>query len=178
MAELRFDQAKLLRQDGGTWLCIRVMDTAPAKAFLAAMKPGVYLAALKREGKRRSLDANAYAWLLLGKLAAKTEVPREEIYRSLIRDVGDNYEILPIRDKAVDAFIERWGFGRLGWVVDNLGASKLAGYTNLCAYYGSSTYDTQQMARLIDLIVQECRQQDIETMGERELSLLKEEWRR
>lgn len=177
MDEIRFDQAKMLRQDGGTWLCLRVLDVAPARSFVMTCK-GVYTAALKKQGKRRSLDANAYAWYLLGKLAEVTRIPREEIYRHLIPEIGGNFEILPIRDCAVDAFIERWGHGRLGWVVDNLGPSKLAGYTNLCAYYGSSVYDTAQMSRLIDLIVQECRQQDIETLGEREISLLKEEWRK
>ena len=62
-------------------------------------------------------------------------------------------------------------------MTDNLGPSKLPGYTNICAYYGSSTYDTVQMSRLIDLIVQECRQQDIETLTPLELARMKEEWR-
>lgn len=59
-----------------------------------------------------------------------------------------------------------------------LGISKaMPDCVSVCAYYGSSTYDTAQMSRLIDLVVQECRQQDIETLTERELSLLKEGWR-
>ena len=43
-------------------------------------------------------------------------------------------------------------------------------------YYGSSTYDSAQMSRLIDLVVQECQAQGIETKTPEELALLKEDW--
>lgn len=174
MTELQFTEAKI-QMDGGVWLCLKVQETAVARAFVYGFK-GLHTAILKRFTKKRSLDANAYAWALLGKLSAALRIPKEEIYRNLIKEIGDNYEILPIRNEAVNTFKERWSHGRLGWIVEELGASKLSGYTNICAYYGSSVYDTQQMSRLIDLIVEECKQQDIETMTERELSLLKEEW--
>ena len=36
----------------------------------------------------------------------------------------------------------------------------------LLCYYGSSTYSTVQMGRLIDLIVQDCKEQGIETEPE------------
>lgn len=45
------------------------------------------------------------------------------------------------------------------------------------AYNGSSSYDTKQMSRLIDYVVQDAKSLDIETMTDRELSLLKEGWR-
>ncbi len=56
------------------------------------------------------------------------------------------------------------------------GDSKIEGYVNVRSYYGSSQYDTAQMSRLIDLIVQECRQQGIETATPQELARYKEEW--
>ena len=46
----------------------------------------------------------------------------------------------------------------------------------LRAYYGSSTYNRKQMAALIDLVVQDCKQLGIETLTERELSLLCDRW--
>ena len=46
----------------------------------------------------------------------------------------------------------------------------------LRAYYGSSTYNRKQMAALIDLVVQDCKQLGIETLTERELSLLCDKW--
>ena len=41
---------------------------------------------------------------------------------------------------------------------------------------GSSTYDTAQMSRLIDLAVQDCKALDIETATPQELSLLLDRW--
>lgn len=174
MTELTFDSARIVN-DGGVWLCLKVKDPAPARAFVYSFK-GVHTAILKRFQKKRSLDANAYAWALLGKLSAALRLPKEEIYRSFIKEIGGNYEIFPIRTAAVEAFKGFWGYGRVGWIVEELGESKIPGYTNIMAYYGSSVYDTQQMSRLIDMIVEECKQQDIETLTERELSLLKEDW--
>lgn len=45
-------------------------------------------------------------------------------------------------------------------------------------YYGSSTFDTKQMARLIDNIVQDCKALGIETLTPQQLDALKEEWGR
>ena len=58
----------------------------------------------------------------------------------------------------------------------DMGKSKLGGYRNLRAYYGSSTYDTRQMSVLIDNLVQDCKALDIETMTPDKLALLKEGW--
>ena len=170
--KLSFDRAQWMLMGGESWLMLRT-EARNAQKFCDDMKPGrVYDAELKEHREKRSLDANAYAWVLLGKLAAKLNIPKEEVYRQIIRDVGDNYEILPIRDEAVDKWISAWEEKGIGWCCDVLGKSKLGGYTNVIAYYGSSTYDSKQMSDFISLIVQECREQDIETATPRELSLL------
>lgn len=174
MIELQFDRARIKYEDG-TWLCLRVRDAAAARAF-AFRCEGIYVAVLKKFRKKRSLDANAYFWQLCGQLAAAVHIPMNDIYRDLIRNIGDNFEILPIKNEAVDRFRQCWGAGKLGWVVDEIGPSRIQGYTNVCAYYGSSVYDNRQMSALIDLIVQECRQQDIDTLTPLELDRLKEEW--
>ena len=44
-------------------------------------------------------------------------------------------------------------------------------------YYGSSTFDTKQMSRLIDNIVQDCKAVGIETLTPQQLDALKEGWR-
>ena len=172
--KLSFDRAQWMLMGGESWLMLRT-EARNAQKFCDDMKPGrVYDAELKEHREKRSLDANAYAWVLLGKLAAKLNIPKEEVYRQIIRDVGDNYEILPIRDEAVDKWISAWEEKGIGWCCDVLGKSKLGGYTNVIAYYGSSTYDSKQMSNFISLIVQECGEQDIETATPRELSLLLE----
>jgi hypothetical protein len=56
--------------------------------------------------------------------------------------------------------------------------SKLDGCTNVILYYGSSTYDVEQMSRLIENIVQDCKALGIETKPEAELNSLLEQWRK
>lgn len=53
--------------------------------------------------------------------------------------------------------------------------SKIVGCTNVILYYGSSTYDTAQMHRLIELIAQECKQHDIEVLTPEQIARLRYE---
>lgn len=131
---------------------------------------------IKRHRKKRSLDANAYAWVLMDKLAEKTGIAKEEIYRQLVRNIGGNSYIYPIRKDAVEGYIRHWSGGGLGWIAESLGESKLDGYENVISYYGSSQYDTAQMSRLIDLLVAECEQQGIETKTPQEIAAMMQEW--
>lgn len=129
---------------------------------------------LKKYKKKRSLDCNAYMWVLLQKLQESLNIPKEEIYKDAIKNIGV-YEIVPVKDIAVDRFIEAWKHNGIGWVCETT-KSKLEGFTNVIAYYGSSTYNSAEMSRLIDLIIQECKQLNIETLTPEQLSILKEEW--
>ena len=133
---------------------------------------------LKKYRQKRSLDANAFFWVLCGKLADKVGVTKSQVYRELIKDIGDNYEVVPIKNEAVDKWISNWESKGIGWVCDILGESKIDGYTNVLTYYGSSTYDTKQMSVLINRIVDECKAEGIETATPQELSLLLEGWSR
>lgn len=126
--------------------------------------------------QKRSNDANRYFWELVGQLSAKINISPEEIYRSLIKDVGGNYEVVPIREDAVETWIKCWRSKGIGWQCEIIGDSKLQGYKNVICYYGSSTYDTKQMSRLIDLCVAECKENEIETMTPSELSALIENY--
>ena len=115
---------------------------------------------IDRYRKKRSLDANAYFWVLADKLAAKTGVPKEDIYRNAVRDIGGNSETVCIMEEAADKFRRGWGRNGLGWVSDVF-PSRIAGCVNVTLYYGSSTYDTAQMSRLIDNIVQDCKEMGV-----------------
>lgn len=124
---------------------------------------------------RRSLDANAYAWVLMGKLASVLRKPKLEIYREYIREIGDNHEVVCIKNEAVDKFCRGWSHNGIGWVTDTF-PSKIEGCTNVSLYYGSSTYDTAQMSRLIDLIIFDCKDNGIPTETPDEIARLKSMW--
>lgn len=174
--KLLFDKARWMMDSEATWLMLKV-NRRDATAFIDDMKDGkVYEADLNEHRQKRSLDANSYAWVLLGKLANKVGLPKEDVYREFVKDVGNNYEILPIRNDAVDKWISNWQGKGIGWICEILGESKLDGYTNVITYYGSSTYDSSQMSKLINLIVDECKQQGIETMTPAELAMLMDGW--
>ena len=51
-----------------------------------------HVAKIRRKG--RSLDANAYCWVLLDKLAAHYNLPREAIYREEIKTIGGVSDVL------------------------------------------------------------------------------------
>ena len=124
---------------------------------------------------KRSLDANAYCFLLIGKLAEKLNLPKEEIYRKAIKEIGGNYDIVCVQDKAVKSLCDGWARNGLGWQTDTF-PSKIDGCTNVMLYYGSSTYDVAQMSRLINNIVQECELQGIETRSPEEVASLLDSW--
>lgn len=132
---------------------------------------------IKRWRRRRSLDANAYFWALAGKLAEKTGVPVTDIYREAVRDIGGNTEIVCVRQNAVAKLCEAWKKNGMGWLADTT-PSKIKGCTNVILYYGSSTYDTAQMSRLINLIVDECKEAGIETVPPQRLQAMMDEWGR
>lgn len=129
---------------------------------------------IKKYKNKRSLDANAYMWVLISKLEEKLNISKDIIYKDAIRNIGV-YEVIPVKNEAVERFIEAWTKNGLGWVCETT-KSKLEGYTNILAYYGSSTYNTAEMSRLTDFVVQECKQLNIETMTPEQLNILKEEW--
>lgn len=124
---------------------------------------------------KRSLSANAYAWVLLDKIAKAMRTTKEAVYREIIRKVG-SFNVLRIKSYAADKFIERWEVNGLGWVAEKMGRS--GGMTDVVAYYGSSSYDTFEMSRLIDEIVAEAKDLGIETMPPEELERLIQSWGR
>lgn len=125
--------------------------------------------------QRRSLDANAYCWVLLDKLAAKTGEPKEAVYRQYIQNIGGNSEIVCVKNEAVDRLCYGWRRNGIGWQTETMD-SKLDGCTNVILYYGSSVYDSSQMGRLLDLIIQDCKAVGIPTETPSEIARLKAMW--
>lgn len=166
---MRIDSAR--RQ--GDELCLTTKDPEAIR-WLYTFKPGEYQ--ITKTRKRRSLDANAYLWVLVGKIAHEVGLPSDEVYKKAIHEAGV-YTPLPIRNDAVEEFSRIWGAHGTGWIVDVLDDSKIPGYKLVRAYNGSSTYDTRQMSRLIDSVVQDAKALGIETLTPFELDRLKEEWK-
>lgn len=125
---------------------------------------------LKPYRQKRSLSANAYAWVLMDKLADKLRTTKEEIYRQAVSQVGVFEEIRVTSPEAGQRFKRVWQQNGLGWL------TKTIDETTILAYYGSSTYDTKQMHRLVDYLQEECAEQNIEVRPQWEVDAMLKEW--
>ena len=134
--------------------------------------------ALKQWRKKRSLDANAYFWVLCHKLAAKLRQPVNDVYRQYMRNIGGNAEILPVRNDAVETWVKNWESRGLGWICEVIGDSKIRKYTTVMCYYGSSCFDTATMCVLIDMVVGDCKEHGIETEPPERLASMMAEFER
>jgi hypothetical protein len=125
--------------------------------------------------ERRSLDANAYFWVLCDKLAERLHKSKTDIYREYIKDIGGVSETVCVKNQAVKRLCEGWMKNGLGWQTDTF-ESKLEGCTNVVLYYGSSTFSTVQMSALLDLIIQDCHEQGIVTETPNQIAEMKARW--
>ena len=123
---------------------------------------------------RRSLDANAYCWVLCQKLAEKIGGTKEDIYKEAIRKAGQ-FDFVAVTDSATEQFLKAWQSKGLGWYAEAL-ESKIDGCKKIMVYYGSSVYTSKEMAHLIDYIVSECKDSGIDTATPEELSRMMNEW--
>lgn len=138
-----------------------------------------YIVEIKRKAKRRSLNANAYAWVLCEKIARELSknayISKNDVYKRVIQETG-TFTYLPIKNDAIDRFIEIWQGHGLGWHAEDAGPAKTEGYTIIHAYHGSSVYDVDEMRRLIDALVDECNQLNIPIENDDYINSLVREW--
>lgn len=170
-----FKDAKIQKDESGLWLCFRINEISPARAFVLNIKNRLYDLVVKEHREKRSLDANAYCWALIDRLAEETGCPKTDIYRRAIREIGGVSDTVCVIEKAADRLESVWHKNGVGWFSERA-ESKLSGCVTVTLYYGSSQYDTKQMSRLIDHIVEDCKALGIETLPPDKLDLLKEEW--
>ena len=173
----KFDHIDYYEKDGDLWVCLCAGHNQAVKDFIDKFKDGkAYNCELKQHRAKRSNDANAYCWVIMDKIAALLNTTKEDVYCKAIKDVGV-FTDTPIREDAVTQWIDNWESGGIGRVCELLGDSKLDGYVKIRNYFGSSVYNTKEMSRLIDWVVEEAKGLNIETLTPRELEELKQNWR-
>ena len=140
-----------------------------------ALGNGHYEIIIKEHRKKRSLNANAYAWELMSRLAESQGIEKEEVYRHHIRALGV-FRQVEINEAAEETLIHSWGLHGTGWIAERVDYTQRKGFVLVNLYYGSSTYNTKQMSRLIDNIVQDCEAVGIPTKTPNEIAKLKALW--
>jgi len=130
----------------------------------------------KEHRKKRSLDANSYAWLLIGKIADVLRTSKEELYIEMLKRYGQREKqlISIIDNEEAIAMIYRATNNHCTVVGEGTVNGKR--FKHLAILIGSSQYDSRQMAILIDGIVSDAKELGIDTMTPNELAELKSRW--
>lgn len=132
---------------------------------------------VKQWREKRSLDANAYYWVLIAKLAEAMHISKPRAHNLMLRRYGQNLTIdghgayirIPDTEKAEEMTLEasEWHIRPTSEVVSGNGGVNYRTYVMLM---GSSGYDTAEMSHLIDGLVDECKALGIETLPPDELA--------
>ena len=158
-------------------LCIPVRNVPMARQWVLDFnEKREYVCEFREYHKTRSLDANAYAWVLMEKLAQAVGSTKEEIYKEAIKNVGVWRDFHNLSAEDAKTLSVAWGLIGTGWVTEQVDYEPDGEHVVMRAYYGSSKYNKKQMARLIDNIVQDCKSVGIETGTPEQLARMKEEW--
>ena len=130
----------------------------------------------KQYKEKRSLDANAYCWAIITKIANHPDIKssKEEIYEEMLQKYGCLYQdesgYISVTVKAgidMSKIEGHWKFYKSNGKFDSYLMIK-----------GSSEYDTKEMAHFIDCVVQEAKELGIETLTPIELERMKAEWQK
>lgn len=155
---------------------LRILITAkPSEELNDILTSGEVDIDISPHKEKRSLNANAYAWVLIDKLSEALNKSETEVYQEAVKDIGGVSEYVCIQSEAVSTMRRIWTSKGIGWTVEELD-SKLKGCTNLKMTYGSSVYNTRQMSALIDHLVQDCQAVGIDTRTPEQIAEMLREW--
>lgn len=134
---------------------------------------------LKKYRQKRSLDANAYCWVLCDRIAKElskdeTIVTKEQVYKDAILQIG-TFQPMIIEEKTFEDFKRIWEKQGLGFLIQEV--SRKDKCIKVHCYYGSSTYNTKEMSLLIELIVELAKSLNIETKPQEEIDSLLRSWK-
>lgn len=138
--------------------------------FVASLdEDKVYDFEIKPQRKKRSLNANNYSWKLTDELADKlivagVKLSKEECHAEMIFRYGQamlDEEGLPIKMSVLKGVkvTDFYPYAK------EIGTSSVKGkeFAHYRIYRGSHTYDTKEMSIFISGIVEECKEQGIDT---------------
>jgi hypothetical protein len=124
---------------------------------------------IKKYHKRRSLNANSYAWVLITEIANKLRASKDEVYLQMLKRYGQS-QIIKLLTEGLPILLRAIKYYEI--------IKEDGDCTYVKVYTGSSEYDTKEMAILIDGIVSEATELKIPTMTPGELERIKEQWGR
>ena len=126
----------------------------------------------KKYRAKRSLDANAYCWVLISKIADVVGSSKEDVYDEMLQKYGffyqdeDGYITITVKAEVdMNKITGHWKLYK--------GNGKFNSYLMI---KGTSEYDSAEMAKFIDRIIDEAKELGIETLPPEELERIKATW--
>lgn len=161
---------------GKATISFEVEDTRRVAAEAAALSGIRIRIEARKYRKKRSLDANAYYWQLITKLAHCVGISKPAAHNIMLRKYGQDeiiggkliYLILPDTDAAEEQALEAETYHIKPTSEVRVGTDGEI-YRTYIMIRGSSTYDTKEMSKLIDGLVTECKNVGIETLTPEEI---------
>ena len=159
---------------------VQVVIPAPMDNELSKIKPDVeYTVEIKNKSKRRSISANNFCWTLCQRIAKELSkngyIGKEDVYRKAILD-SQQGDPVGVPNNRLDSFVRKWQSNGIGWICVIDDNERLSGVKRVYLYSGSSTYNTAEMSRLIECLVDECNQLDIQLEPSEYIQSLVEGW--
>ena len=172
----------MMRDREGNWIVSFMTKSDFSEAFDELSGSDVSIE-VKKYYRKRSLDANRFAWALIEQITNKLQVqePRggwtkEAVYQGAIREIGGVTDTVYVKNEALDRFRENWGRNGTGWQSEILERREHG--TTLMLYYGSSVYNASQMSQLINILIQEAESLGIPTLTDQEAEKLLAGWKK
>ena len=126
---------------------------------------------IKRHREKRSLNANNYSWHLQTKIAEATNRSLTDIHNQMVLDYGV-VEVYSILKPAFDSAKRMFDYFEV------LGEGVVNGkeFIHVKAGVGTHCYNSKEMSRFIDGVVQEAKNLGIETMTPNQIAEMLSLW--
>jgi hypothetical protein len=121
-------------------------------------------------------NANKYFWEICTQIANAVGITKEEVYRDCIKHCGVS-EDCEMTKEAGEGMSKMWSAIGTGWFTEQVDYAEDGDSLLIRRFYGSSTYDTKQMSRIIDYAVNEAKNIGIETDTPEEINRIKSLWK-
>lgn len=165
----------LMRDQGGNWIISFATRENPVSLFYR-LKDHEVKVEISKASKHRSLSANNFAWALIDQIAEKMGITATEVYRNAIREIGGISDFYGMKEEAYEDFCQIWTKGHLGRQVEIIPGSTKKGWINVRAWKSSSDFNSSQMARLIDSLIQDAEALGIPTIPDKDVERMVAQW--
>ena len=160
----------LYTANGGAEITFSTAERTAAEGLRALGSGGLLDVKIEPHREKRTMRANAYFWTLANALANKLSVRNarpvsaEEVYKEYVRDFGKSAIVYLRNDpEIIRAFCRTWTQRGMGWLAFPQSSRPSDKVCEVQIFYGSSSYTREEMARLIDAVVADCKELGIET---------------